>query len=410
MKENNARKRFLEQTSEFLKKGANFAVRRAITKITFPLVHRELGCHRVEREELLQLVEEESLNFHTLGSERSVSFDRPTFEHPVSDEISDATGTYQFDPPFVCELPEVTLRGPLALATLSRGRLLPEKDADRPHLLPRGIGYAVAERVTTACTPKTEYDLATPLLGPMAKTFFHWFADYLVRIECVKAFAEEFGEFPTLLIPQNPPPWISESLELTGYPEKAIEEWPGGTATVDRLVLPSSRRRHCPWRCSTGFTHYDPAAFEWLREQLGEAAEPIDREWPSTIVISREDAITRRLVNEAAVVEALDGYDPSRIVLSELSISEQVDLFRSADLVVAPHGAGLLNTTYADSLSVVELYGSSLYNALFYSLAEGQGFQYACIKCDEVNGDLVVDTASLLDAVESVAGNRFKNQ
>ena len=399
-----SKRRFIEGAPELLRRAAEYSIRRAVIKATYPIVRHELGCRRVEREELLDLVDEQGWRRCTLRGARSVSFDPPTFEQSASAEIADATGTYQFDPPFACELRDTTLRGPLALATLSGGRLLPEKEADRSDLLPRGIGHALTERVTTARTPETEYDLATPLVGPMVKTFYHWFADYLVRLECVNAFAEEFGEWPTLLIPENPPSWMSESLELTGYPEEAIEEWRGGTAAVDRLVLPSSRRRHCPWRCTTGFAHYDPAAFEWLREQLGEAAEPVDREWPSTVVISREDAVARRLVNEVAVVDALSSYDPSRVVLSELSIAEQVDLFRSTDLVVAPHGAGLLNMVYGDSLSVVELYGSSLYNALFYSLAEGQDFQYACLKCDEVDGDLVVDTSSLLDAVESVAG------
>lgn len=380
---------------------AKYVMRKAAEGITDPLVRNEHLYQRIGREELLELAIKRGGKVIQPKKAREISFDPPIYEEPKATKIQEATGPIHFDAPFVCEIRDVTLRGPLALATIEGRKLITEKEADRGDLLSRAIGYDISEVVSSAGNrPHQHYNIATPLVGSMSHTFYHWFADYFVRLQWLIHYTNVTGEFPTLLVPENQPSWLSESLSLVDYPQEYIEKWKGGIATVDRLVIPSSRRQHSEvWKHE--FEHYDPAAFAWLREQLSDATEDINRDWPSAVIISREDANSRRMINQNSVVESLDEYDAESFVLSELSLTEQIDLFKQADLVVGAHGAGLLNIAYGESLSVVELYGSLL-RPLFYSLAEGQEFKYAVVKGEESGDDIIVDLNKLKHAVNAV--------
>ncbi len=64
------------------------------------------------------------------------------------------------------------------------------------------------------------------------------------------------------------------------------------------------------------------------------------------IYVSRKDATKRRLANEDEVIEILEreGFEP--IIMSGMSVAQQVQLFASATHVVGAHGAGLGNVIF----------------------------------------------------------------
>jgi len=55
-------------------------------------------------------------------------------------------------------------------------------------------------------------------------------------------------------------------------------------------------------------------------------------------------------------------------------------LFSQAEIVVAPHGAGLTNILFAENLIVIELLVHMLFQA--FSLAKVLGFHYGCLASD----------------------------
>lgn len=71
--------------------------------------------------------------------------------------------------------------------------------------------------------------------------------------------------------------------------------------------------------------------------------------------ISRSDTVLRRVHNEAAIVEALRPLGVEMITTSQMPIEEQVSRFKSASLVVGPHGAGMINFIFSDTAPMVEL-------------------------------------------------------
>ena len=82
--------------------------------------------------------------------------------------------------------------------------------------------------------------------------------------------------------------------------------------------------------------------------ELGEflaASVPADG-FPKRIYISRNDARLRRVRNEENICSLLEARGFQRVALAGLPIARQVQLFRQAEAVVAPHGAGLAHTAW----------------------------------------------------------------
>lgn len=74
------------------------------------------------------------------------------------------------------------------------------------------------------------------------------------------------------------------------------------------------------------------------------------------IYISRSKAKTRRVTNEKEIEIWLSQMGIEIVILEELDVAEQISLFKSASLVIAPHGAGLANLVHSPKgTTVIEL-------------------------------------------------------
>ncbi len=77
------------------------------------------------------------------------------------------------------------------------------------------------------------------------------------------------------------------------------------------------------------------------------------------IYVSRNDARLRRVLNEKRFVPKLEALGFERAVLADLPIARQVALFRDADVIVAPHGAGLAHIAWCKpGTKVIEFFPS----------------------------------------------------
>ena len=121
----------------------------------------------------------------------------------------------------------------------------------------------------------------------------------------------------------------------------------------------------------------------------------------SRVFISREDATIRQVTNADAILPVLDEYGFETHVLTELSVAEQIARFSDADIVVAPHGAGLTNLVYADDVAIVELFGQKKL-ASFARLATMLDQTYTSVGCEQRGVNLVVDPDRLAAAIEWV--------
>ena len=69
-------------------------------------------------------------------------------------------------------------------------------------------------------------------------------------------------------------------------------------------------------------------------------------QYPIRIYISRNISRVRRVVNERQLFNMLRSYDFEFLCLERMSMMDQIEAFRAADVVVAAHGAGLANLSY----------------------------------------------------------------
>lgn len=96
------------------------------------------------------------------------------------------------------------------------------------------------------------------------------------------------------------------------------------------------------------------------------------------IYVSRADTNRRRMKNEAELEAILEGRGFEIVRLSGLGLREQISIFRSADMVIGPHGAGFSNTLFCrPGTRVIEL-GTPFYlNSCFAAMAGELGLTHS---------------------------------
>jgi len=111
------------------------------------------------------------------------------------------------------------------------------------------------------------------------------------------------------------------------------------------------------------------------------------------LYISRRKASHRRVRNEEALMRRLRSLGFRRYDLEDLPPQKQILLFQEADLVVAPHGAGLANLLFATGAAVVELQASRNVSPHFYLLSKRLNHDYRYITHDapDVDSSFITD-------------------
>jgi hypothetical protein len=137
------------------------------------------------------------------------------------------------------------------------------------------------------------------------------------------------------------------------------------------------------------------------------------------IYISRNDTRLRRVVNERRLTPMLEALGFERALLGDLPIARQVALFRQAEIVVAPHGAGLAHIAWCKpGTKVIEFFPNPegprgrVRNATYdyWLLSRLLGLGYSCHLAGPIEtGDdgFSIDEALLTRALEeALAGAR----
>jgi len=92
---------------------------------------------------------------------------------------------------------------------------------------------------------------------------------------------------------------------------------------------------------------------KWLR-RLGNVVVPGQPKPTRKIFLTRKDAENRNISNQEQLVLALKGWE--QVTLDNLTLTEQVKIFKEASHILSPHGAGLVNTLWCQpGTKVIEL-------------------------------------------------------
>ena len=203
--------------------------------------------------------------------------------------------------------------------------------------------------------------------------YSHAVLDGLARIAAVPA--NYIAASASLLVPENGA-CGAEMLRFLDLPPSISVREVGlrETLLVEHLVLPLS---------VAGEAAFHPCVLEFFRRVSANVPAP-SRRMPRRIVIDqgsgRSGAARRGLLNAGEVLQALARQGFAVIRLEEMKIADRICLFRQAEVIVSPQGAGLADIGFArPGCVVVELMPDSMVDWRFRNLAALARLQYDCV-------------------------------
>ena len=192
--------------------------------------------------------------------------------------------------------------------------------------------------------------------------------------------------------------FVEDLLALAGIPNKVILTEDPSVLRVRDLIAP----RMLPW----GFM--SAPLLQEVRERILRSVP--QGSLPRIVYLAREASNTRRISNEAEVLDAvLARYpDMTYVVPGQLSVSDQVQVCAGADVIIAPHGAQATNLIWSRSLAhFIEIVSDETANASLSALAQACGAQVSCVTAHTVgevhhHSDVTVDLRSLERALSAI--------
>lgn len=109
---------------------------------------------------------------------------------------------------------------------------------------------------------------------------------------------------------------------------------------AEQLLLTPTFEKPVPWIC------------ERIRSLfLNSSVKKINS--PGKIYLSRRSARFRKLLNEKEFIKSISKFDFEPMCTDGMSIEQQAALFHGAEIVIAPHGAGLANIVFCKQNAVI---------------------------------------------------------
>jgi hypothetical protein len=261
--------------------------------------------------------------------------------------------------------------------------------------------------------PRTEDCGAAATLGCLYRNYYHRFADAIPRIyalyhpsiqryDTVRLYLDERFSADELrvirhLVPDN----VNVKVVDAATRIQAAQ-------CIHLPYLSSDRTGASKWfEASVGFLPRQ--CLDWLREEIYELVEVQPAEPFRKLYVTRRNAKVRRLINEDEVASYLRSKGFEVVALEERPLREQVQLFAEASVVVAQHGAGLVNLLFSQDVRVLEVCSDQDRQIYFRLLSKARGFPHHQIHRDgkNKNADVVLPVRELregLDTLGSLSG------
>jgi|LSQX01.3.fsa_nt_gb capsular polysaccharide biosynthesis protein len=246
---------------------------------------------------------------------------------------------------------------------------------------------------------KTEKTVAV-LNHPAAYNYYHWMLEVLARIHLLQKSRFTIDKY---IINHRALPFQLETLALCGItPEKIIRPPVNFHLQAKQLVVPSYVNLPNQWS-----VNYVRNIF------LSPKIMPPESEG-KRIYIKRQSS--RKVLNEEELLIILNKYNFKSIVLEEIPLKKQLEIFYNAMVIVAPHGAGLANLVFCKpGTTVIELFSPSFLEPHYWLISRLLHLQYRFIVGKRENphhywtgfDDLSIAPDQLLKALENIDMNNY---
>lgn len=175
----------------------------------------------------------------------------------------------------------------------------------------------------------------------------------------------------TVLVAKRSPSYVYDALNILGIKYLEVDN----KIVVQRLRLISKTQ-------STGWVQpYDLDLLQKFQRNVKVNSE--FRNIKKAYISRRRSS--RSLINEIEIELALESHGFTILYLEDFSLSDQISLFSSLEIIISPHGAGLTNIVWSKKgLIVIELLSLNYYNGCYAALSTLCEHKYAAI-FDESN-------------------------
>lgn len=403
-----AKNRYEEDGGRVLAKNTlQFGYRKGTTPIAEKVIKSKYNQMTINYPEMMSCISDESIwrledDVSHLYPEKLE--DITPLKHDISLEFSNYPA-FVPNEPFVAEIENVTVVGPDAVALNNDGKVIAETINSTNDSYNGRVGRAISSAIIDS-----PYRVGTALLGnstpspvaslPIASilhsrwnNYYHWTLEHLLKLRGISYYERVTGNDVTLIIPPNPPSFITESLRLLGYTDNYIE-WDGEPLQVNQLVVPT-------------FPELTPKTIEWLRRSMLNSVNISDSN-PEWVYISRQNENKRRIENYKEVKAVLDNHGIETVFCENLSMEEEVRLFSSVKGIIGAHGAGLTAMVWGTDISVIEIF-NGVVKRPYYVLADVLGHNYDALSGQPVgnanqrrNLNIIVDVEELEEKLEEM--------
>ena len=229
--------------------------------------------------------------------------------------------------------------------------------------------------------------------------YYHWMTQVIPQISLLERSGVKLDAIDKFALIKNfQSPFRKETLDILGIPQsKVIELYNNPYIKANSLIVPSYLPISQKW------------AFDCLRNKfLNNKVESIDR--VKRIYVSRQNASSRRIINYDHLEAFLENFGFETINLESLSVLEQAALFSKAEIIIAPHGAGLTNLIFCSpGTKVIEIFAKDYIPPDYQVISSYYFLEYYYLICEGVKNvnhvhprqqNFVVDLNSLLELMK----------
>jgi len=186
---------------------------------------------------------------------------------------------------------------------------------------------------------------------PYGWNYFHWICDLLPRFFLLQKSNINIDTIDYFIVNEIQSPFQQRTLDYLNIPSHKLIELPRkGTLKfhlqAQQLIVPSVTTTALlnPHGC------IDSWVCNFLREELAppavKEAEQSGFKGTEYLYISRAKTGKRRVANEDEVMTHLTRYGFKKVFLEDYTLGEKIILFRNAQAVLSPHGAGLAHLVF----------------------------------------------------------------
>ena len=219
--------------------------------------------------------------------------------------------------------------------------------------------------------------------GAGNNNYWHWLFDVLPRLNIAKNVIQ-FDEIDYFLFPDLKKKFQTESLEILGIPKQKRLHSPKHRHISGNKIISTDHPYVINNDPSNEIQNLPAWIIKWLKKSLKNNINLEDNKYPKNIYIDRSDASPnikkwRSIINEDEVLEEIIKKNYRNIVLSDLTLIEQMKYFFNAKNIIGLHGAGFANLIFGSKGSNVLELRSANAGDVIKNLAIQCGFNYNCI-------------------------------